>query len=107
MDSWINKIDKNKLIKDRKYSQSYQDSLIDLIFKNIKTSKNPFCVEFGYNCNSIYKSNNGNCTKLILDHDWHYALFDCNNENPSKNLYKHFLTSDNICNIFKTKKLES
>ena len=29
MDSWINKIDKNKLIKDRKYSQSYQDSLIE------------------------------------------------------------------------------
>ncbi len=105
MDSWINKIDKNKLIKDRSYSQSYQDSLIDLIFKNIKKNKNPFCVEFGYNCNSIYKNNRGNCTKLIIDHEWDYTLFDCNNENPSKNLYKHLLSSKNICKIFKKYKV--
>lgn len=47
------------------------------------------------------KSNSGNCTKLILDHKWDYALFDCDNENKSIKLYKHFLTSKNICEIFK------
>lgn len=45
MNNWINGINKKKLIKKRKYSQQYQDALIDLIFKNIKPSKNPFCVE--------------------------------------------------------------
>ena len=101
MENWIKKINKKELIKKRKYSQNYQDSLIDFIFENIKKSKNPFCVEFGYNCENIYKNNGGNCTKLIIDHNWDYVLFDCENENKSINLYKHFLTSKNICEIFK------
>ena len=49
MTNWIEKINKKELIKKRKYSQKYQDSLIDYVFSNIKTRKNPFCVEFGYN----------------------------------------------------------
>ena len=101
MKSWIQKINKKELIQQRKYSQKYQDALIDFIFENIKTSKNPFCVEFGYNHKNIFKNNCGNCTKLIIDHNWDYVLFDCENENKSINLYKHFLTSKNICEIFR------
>jgi len=101
VDSWINTIDKNILLKDRKYSQSYQDALIDLVFENIKKSKNPFCVEFGYNCSHLSKKNKGNCTKLIIDHNWSFVLFDNLHENKLINLHKHFLTSDNIYKIFK------
>lgn len=101
MSNWIKKIKKEELIKQRKYSQKYQDALIDFIFANIKKSKKPFCVEFGYNTDNIFKNNNGNCTKLIIDHKWEYRLFDCDNENESINLYKYYLTSKNICNIFK------
>lgn len=100
MNNWLNTINKKELLKQKKYSQKYQDALIDFIFKNIKTSEKPFCVEFGYNHDRIFKSNNGNCTKLILDHNWDYVLFDCHNENESIKLYKHFLTSNNICEIF-------
>ena len=37
---------------------------------------------------------------MILHHNWDYVLFDCHNENESINLFKHFLTSKNICDIF-------
>ena len=100
MNNWIDMIKKKDLVKKRKYSQKYQDALIDLIFSNIKPSEKPFCVEFGYNSDKISK-NYGNCTKLILDHNWDYVLFDSENENQSINLYKYFLTSKNICGIFK------
>ena len=100
MHNWIKNINKKELIKQKKYSQKYQDALIDFVFENIKTNEKPFCVEFGYNHDKIFKNNKGNCTKLILDHNWDYILFDCHNENESINLYKHFLTSNNICEIF-------
>lgn len=101
MKEWIKNINKKKLIEKKMYSQSYQDSLIDYIFKNIGTSINPYCVEFGYDRETITKDNLGNCTNLILNKNWNYLLLDGANENPDINLRKHFLTSKNICKIFK------
>lgn len=38
---------------------------------------------------------------MVLNYGWDYLLLDGSYENLNINLHKHFLTSDNICEIFK------
>lgn len=85
------------------YSQEYQDELLSMIFSHVGTvNPTPFCVEFGFNSNSLTVGTGANVAKLILKEKWHGLLLDGENENPAINLHKHFLTSANICDIFKT-----
>ncbi len=101
MQNWIQNLEKINF-GSGKYSESYQDKLIDYVFKNISSINSPpFCIEFGYLSDSLFKDSYANTTSLIFDQGWNHLLLDSENENPNINLYKHFLTSDNICNIFK------
>lgn len=101
MKTWVEELGKQKFGSDTK-SQSYQDALLDIIFENIgTTNKTPFCVEFGFNVSELEAGSGANVARLILDKKWDSLLLDGGNENHSINLYKHFLTSENICEIFK------
>lgn len=94
--NWISKIYQN----ERKiYSQGKQDGIIEYIIKNV-IIKNKFCIEFGYDSNSLTEGCGPNTTNLIKNHNWDYLLIDGKNENKDINLHRHFLTKDNICQIF-------
>lgn len=84
------------------YSQSYQDELLSIIFDNIGTVNNPpYCVEFGFNSTSLTEGSGANTASLILNENWDSLLLDGSNENPTINLRKHFLSSSNICDVFR------
>lgn len=87
------------------FSQSNQDGKLEFIFENLekynKLNNDKFCVEFGYNSDTITGGSGPNTTNLINNHNFNHLLIDIEYENPSINLFKHHLTSDNICNIFK------
>jgi hypothetical protein len=76
------------------YSQNGEDGMIDTIFKNIKT-KNKYYVEFGVEdgkeCN----------TRFLREKGWAGLMLDGSNENKNINLQKHFITKDNIVQLFK------
>jgi hypothetical protein len=92
-------------IKTRYYSQGCQDAQVEFITQNIKI-KNKFCIEFGYEGTSyIHKKNFPNTGDLIVNKKWNHLLLDGNWSNPEMKLYKHFLTPDNICDIFKKYKV--
>ena len=103
MKDWVRLLEKKnfKDFKGGKYSQSYQDLLLEYIFLNIQTKNTPpFCIEFGFNCDSLDKKNSGiNVLNFIKHHNWEYLLLDGMRENTSINLHKHFLTSENICEV--------
>lgn len=102
MKKWIEDLNKRKFGPATK-SQSYQDELLDVIFENIGTiNKTPFCVEFGFNTSKLDGGSGANVAGLIQEKKWDSLLLDGGNENKSINLYKHFLTSENICAIFKS-----
>ena len=95
--NWISKIYQ---YEKKIYSQGKQDGVIEYIIQNIKIN-NKFCVEFGYDSVSLTEGGGGpNTTNLILNHKWDYLLLDGSNENVDIKLYRHFLTKDNICEIF-------
>lgn len=94
--NWLSKIYQNE---KKIYSQGKQDGIIEYIIKNIKIN-NKFCVEFGYDSNSLTGGSGPNTTNLIVNHNWNYLLLDGNANNEKINLHKEFLTEDNICDIF-------
>ena len=99
MKDWIRKL--NSIQLKGEYSQSFQDGLIDYVFENIGvTGALPFCVEFGFNSRSLTIGTGANVSKLILDHGWRSLLLDGGFENHEINLFKHYLTTENICDIF-------
>tara|TARA_B100002019_G_C21263429_1_gene598022 strand:+ start:984 stop:1868 length:885 start_codon:yes stop_codon:yes gene_type:complete len=99
--SWVKNLNKINF-GSGKFSESYQDKLLDYIFSNIKTTNTPpLCIEFGYSSNSLTKKSFANTSKLIIEKGWNSLLLDKNNENPEINLQKHLLTSENICKIFR------
>lgn len=88
----------NKMI----YSQYNQDGILEYIFsKGINMSNKPFCVEFGCNNTNLFSIKNANIANLIKKYNFDYIQFDGNNENKQINLYKEYLTSDNIVDTFK------
>ena len=105
MKDWIRDLD-NIEFGSGVYSQSYQDELLSLIFKNIGTTNaTPYCVEFGFNSSSLTDGSGANTADLILNHKWDSLLLDGGNENPSINLHKHLLSSANICEVFRKYKV--
>ncbi len=84
------------------YSQSHQDQLLDFVFNNIGTrNRVPFCVEFGFNSTSLTHGSGSNTARLILDKHWQSLLLDGEHDNPQITLHRHFLTSSNICDVFR------
>lgn len=101
MKTWVKQLDDVKFGSGT-YSQSYQDELLSIIFKNIgTTNETPFCVEFGFNTTTLKAGSGANTAQLIVDEKWDSLLLDGGNENPAINLHKHMLTSSNICDIFR------
>jgi hypothetical protein len=94
--NWLSKIYN---YEKKIYSQGYQDGIIEYILQNIEI-KNKYCIEFGYNSNNLNEGSGPNTTNLLLNHNWEGLLLDGNNNNEKINLHKHFLTEDNICDIF-------
>lgn len=82
------------------YSQGDQDIIIHKVFEKIKPT-NKFCVEFGHNTDSLTHGSGANTANLILNKGWRGLLFDGDYQNESINLYKEFLSSENICDVFK------
>jgi hypothetical protein len=82
------------------YSQGDQDIIIHKVFEKIEPT-NKFCVEFGHNTNSLTSGSGANTANLILNKGWRGLLFDGDYENENINLYKEFLSSENICDVFK------
>jgi hypothetical protein len=99
---WISDLNRRKF-RNGLNSQSYQDELLEIIFDNLGTTNSvPFCVEFGFNSSELETGSGANVAKLVLEKKWDSLLLDGDNENHSINLHKHFLTSENICRIFKS-----
>ena len=84
----------------KKYSQGDQDIITNDVFKKIGTT-NKFCVEFGFNSNSLTGGSGSNTANLILNEGWDSILLDGDFENKEINLYKEYLTPENICQIFR------
>lgn len=95
--NWINEI---KLKSKKIYSQRNQDGVTEFIFENIGTT-NKFCVEFGFNAKTLTGGSGSNVARLVLEDKWNCLLLDGKNENESINLYKEFLTFENIGDVFK------
>jgi hypothetical protein len=99
---WIKSLDKTSFGQGL-YSQSYQDELLAIIFRNIGTiNPVPFCVEFGFDSSSLTDGVGCNTAKFILNDNWNSLLLDGDNDEPSINLHRHFLTPSNICEIFRS-----
>ena len=100
MKEWVRSLSSYRFNRGQ-YSQSYQDELLDVIFKHIHpVNSPPFCVEFGFDSMSLTHGNGANTSRLILHHGWSSLLLDGGTCNPEINLHSHFLTSANICSIF-------
>jgi|GEM_PF-755619 hypothetical protein len=101
MKNWIKALD-DKVFGSGTYSQSYQDELIEIVFANIRPKNNrPYCIEFGFNSESLTAGTGANVGRLVLENKWDCLLLDGDNENPEINLHKHFLTSVNVSDIFR------
>lgn len=86
----------------RKFSQGNQDGVMKSLFApdNLGTTNKGF-VEFGFP-DTTFDTSYGNGRHLVSDMGFHpELLLDGGNENPHINLHKHFLTQDNIVDIFK------
>ena len=84
-----------------KYSQSYQDILLERIFEHIGVRNTPpFCVEFGFNDPSLTGGSGSNVANFVLHHGWRCLLLDGGHANPLINLHRHFLTAENVCDVF-------
>ncbi len=84
------------------FSQANQDAIIVEIFKNIGTFNTPpFCVEFGFNHSELQGGSGSNVARMLLREGWKGLLLDGEYENEEINLKKQFLTSENICDVFR------
>lgn len=93
--NWISKISEHEV---QHSSQGMQDGVIDFICENIEISNN-YCIEFGYDSIS-WDDCLPNTKYLVHERKWDYLLMDGNCHNPDINLYRHFITSENICELF-------
>jgi hypothetical protein len=94
--NWINCLmNKGKKV----YSQCQQDGIIEFIIDNIQID-NKFCVEFGWNSQTLTGGTGPNCANLIKHKRWD-NLFLGPIDVPEIKAFKHFLTTENILDIFK------
>ena len=100
MKKWITGLDR-KIFGAGKYSESYQDELLEVIFSHVGTA-NPtsFCVEFGFDSRCLTTGSRSNVARLVVEKKWRSLLLDRENENPEINLHRHLLDSLNICSVF-------
>ncbi len=94
-ENWISKIQEHEA---RHSSQGMQDGVIDFISQQIDISNN-YCIEFGYDATN-WDDCLPNTKYLVHERKWDYLLMDGNCHNPDINLYQHFITSENICELF-------
>ena len=94
-ENWVSKIQAHEA---QHSSQGTQDGVIDFICENIEIHNN-FCIEFGYDSTS-WDVGMPNTKYLVHERKWDYLLMDGNCHNPEINLYQHFITSENICELF-------
>ena len=101
MKTWIEELDRRRFGAG-KYSQSYQDELLEVIFTHISTvNPEPFCVEFGFDAQSLTEGTGANVGRLVVEKKWRALLLDGENENPEINLRRHRLDAANIGSIFR------
>jgi hypothetical protein len=101
MKAWIKNLDR-ETFGSGKYSQSYQDELLNIVFENIGTlNPVPFCIEFGFNSSSLAGGSGANVARLVIEKNWDSLLLDGDNENAEIKLYRQFLMPSNICEIFR------
>jgi hypothetical protein len=101
MKSWVKDLTKQVFYRG-KYSQFYQDALLTYIFENIPPQNiEPYCVEFGFDGKTFQEGGGSNVAQLVLEKGWRCLLLDGGHSNPEINLHQHFLTPDNIVEIFK------
>jgi len=93
--NWISMISKHEA---QHSSQGMQDGVIDFISEHIEIT-NKYCIEFGYDSTS-WDDCLPNTKYLVHERKWDYLLMDGNCHNPDINLYRHFITSENICELF-------
>lgn len=102
MKQWVHDLG-NKSFGRGTHSQSYQDELLDVVFANVGTRNSPpFCVEFGFDSTSLTQGSGANVAALVLRDGWKCLLIDGENENPAINLRKHYLSSSNVCDVFRS-----
>lgn len=80
-----------------KHAQAGQDSVLEVIFSIIETSDDPYFVEIGYNRPHLTDGSN---TLDLHMKGWKGLLIDGTHENHSINLHKHYITPNNIEDIF-------
>ena len=81
------------------FSQSGQDGILENIFLNIDPTTE-YCIEFGFNTDTLTGGSGPNISNLVVNHGWECLLLDGGNENTEINLHKHFITPDNVCELF-------
>lgn len=96
--SWVQDLSKKKFGKGQ-FSQGGQDHILKFILDNISVRQ--FCVEFGFNSGSLTCGSGANCANLVVNDNWDCVLFDGSNSNPEINLYREYLTSKNIVDVFR------
>jgi hypothetical protein len=100
MKAWVRELASRKFPKGE-YSQGGQDGILAEIFRHVPTANvPPFCVEFGFNADSLDGGSGANVARLVLKERWRALLLDGSHENPSINLHREFLTSANIEEVF-------
>ena len=93
--NWISMISKHEA---QHSSQGMQDGVINFICEHIEIT-NKYCIEFGYDSTS-WDDCLPNTKYLVHERKWDHLLMDGNCHNPDINLYRHFITSENICELF-------
>ncbi len=76
------------------YSQNGEDGIIQQIFNTIGTT-NKYYVEFGVEDGSECN------TKNLRENKWLGLMMDGGNENKDIGLYKHYITYNNIIDLFR------
>jgi hypothetical protein len=76
------------------YSQNGEDGILSKIFQLIEPTSR-YCVEFGAG-EGVTNSN----TYLLRKQEWSCLLLDRMHENSNINLYKEFITAENITTLF-------
>lgn len=83
----------------RVYSQGTQDGVLEFIFHNVGEG-DKFCIEFGFNSNTLTGGSGPNVAHLVLNRGWKCLLLYGTFENSSINLHREFLTSQNLASVF-------
>jgi len=88
--SWVGRIGYHEW---RRFSQNYEDGVIDYIFASVGTT-NRYFVEFGVENGAECLSRN-----LLQTHGWDGLMMDGGYENPKRHLHKEWISTENIVQL--------